>query len=63
MQKIDSVPAFVHEDVYVTVHRITDDLVPHQVAQLMKVLPHVRRLALQLVTETPLQDKHGRMTL
>lgn len=63
MQKLDPVPAFVHEHVDITVHQIATDLVPHQAAQRMEALPFVRRLALQPVTETPLQDRQGWMTL
>ena len=63
MEQFDPVPAFVHEDVHVSIHRIAADLVPYKAAQRMEALPHARRLAVQPVPEASLQVKHGWMML
>lgn len=45
MEELDPVPALVHKDVDVSVHRIPADLVPYQTAQRVEALSHIRRLA------------------
>ena len=63
MEQLDPVPASVHEDVHVSVHRVTADLVPHQSAQRVEALPHVCRLAVEPVAHPAFQTKHGWTTL
>ncbi len=63
MKQLDPVPALVHEDVNITIHRVSAYLVPHQTAQRVEALPHIRRLAVEPVAHPAFQAKHGWMTL
>ena len=63
MKKFDSVPALVHEDVDISVHRVPSKAVPYQTAQRMEALSHIRRLAVKPVMQLASQTKHGSMTL
>ena len=59
MKEFDPVPAFVHEDVYVSIRRVPSNLVPYQTAQCMKALSHIRWIALKLAMQLASQTKHG----
>lgn len=63
VKQLDSVPALVHEDVYVSIRRISAYLVPHKTAQRMKTLSHICWLAVEPIAHFPPQTKHGWMTL
>ena len=62
VKQLDSVPALVHEDVYVSIHRISAYFVPDKTAQHMKTLSHICWLAVEPIAKSSFQVKHEWMT-
>ena len=62
VKKLYPVPRLVHEDIDITVARVTTQFIRHYSAQRVVALPHVGRPVVQPVPHAVIQAKHGSTT-
>ena len=62
VKKLYPVPGLIHEDIDITVARVTTQFIRHYSAQRVVALPHVGRPVVQPVPHAVIQAKHGSMT-
>ncbi len=63
VKELDAIPALVHEDVHVPVHRIVTYSVPDKSGEGVEALAHIGGLAVEPIPHPLVQTKHGRRTL
>ena len=59
MKQLDAIPALVHEDVNIAVHRVATYFVPDKPGKGVEALAHIGRLTVEPIPHSLFQTKHG----